>query len=89
LPDGDIGEWDGQHGDLERYNPRGKHKGSWNPEDGKQTKPRVKGRTIDPYWSPSMPTIDPETVQKSIWVTVGAGAVIIISEYWWVPLLAL
>ncbi len=32
TPDGDIIEWDGQHGELERYNPRGKHRGVWSPE---------------------------------------------------------
>jgi len=45
---GDIIEWDKQHGEVERYNPRGKHKGVWDPE-GKQIKPPVPGRTIDPF----------------------------------------
>ena len=48
LPGGDIGEWDGQHGEVERYNPRGKHKGVWSP-DGRQIKEPVPGRTIDPF----------------------------------------
>jgi RHS repeat-associated protein len=47
LPDGDIIEWDGQHGELERYNPRGKHKGVWSP-DGEPIKDPVPGRKIDP-----------------------------------------
>ncbi|MBY0370428.1 hypothetical protein K2X33_07060 [bacterium] len=43
--DGNIYEWDGQHGDLEKYNSRGKkHEGSFDPETGKQTRPPVKGR---------------------------------------------
>jgi len=76
LPDGDIGEWDGQHGDLERYNPRGKHKGSWNPEDGKQTKPPVPGRTIDPYWSPSFPSFTTEQIITG-GLIIGGAAIII------------
>ena len=47
-PDGDILEWDSQHGDVEVYNKRGKHKGSANPDTGKMTKDPVPGRTIDP-----------------------------------------
>jgi len=47
LPNGDIGEWDGQHGEVERYNPRGKHKGVWDP-DGNRIKDPVPGRKIDP-----------------------------------------
>jgi hypothetical protein len=31
LIDGDIIEWDGQHGEFERYKPRGKHIGVWDP----------------------------------------------------------
>jgi hypothetical protein len=73
LPDGDIGEWDGQHGELERYNPRGKHKGVWNPE-GKQIKPPVPGRTIDPYFSPN-----PELFRQIVTggLIVGGAAIII------------
>jgi RHS repeat-associated protein len=37
LPDGDIAEWDRQQGEVERYNPRGQHRGVWNPE-GKRLK---------------------------------------------------
>ena len=40
---GDIYEWDYQHGDIEIYDKRGKHKGSINPKTKKQ-KPPVKGR---------------------------------------------
>jgi RHS repeat-associated protein len=55
LPDGDIIEWDGQHGELERYNPRGKHKGVWSP-DGEEIKDPVPGRKIDPVLTPPSPT---------------------------------
>ena len=41
-------EWDYQHGDVEKYNKRGKHQGTINPETGKQTKPPVKGREVEP-----------------------------------------
>jgi RHS repeat-associated protein len=44
-PDGDVLEWDKQHGDIERYNKQGnKHKGSYDPETGKKTKEPVPGR---------------------------------------------
>lgn len=56
LPDGDIVEWDRSHGgELERYNPRGKHKGVWSPE-GEQIKDPVPGRTITPYSTPAVGT---------------------------------
>jgi len=73
LPDGDIGEWDGQHGEVERYNPRGKHKGVWDPQ-GKQIKPPVPGRTIDPYFSPN-----PELFRQIVTggLIVGGAAIII------------
>ncbi len=73
LPDGDIGEWDGQHGEVEVYNPRGKHKGVWDP-DGKQKKPPVSGRTIDPYFN-----LSPELYRQIITggLIVGGAAIII------------
>ncbi len=50
LPNGDIIEWDGQHGDLERYDKSGKkHKGSWDPQTGGQTKPKIPGRKTPKY----------------------------------------
>jgi RHS repeat-associated protein len=56
LPDGDIVEWDRSHGgELERYNPRGKHVGVWSP-DGQQIKDPVPGRTITPYATPNFGT---------------------------------
>jgi RHS repeat-associated protein len=51
LPDGDIIEWDSQHGEVERYNPRGKHVGVWD-KDGNQIKDPVPGRKIDPTITP-------------------------------------
>ncbi len=47
LPDGDLLEWDGQHGELERYNPKGKHKGVYSPE-GDRIGDAVPGRKIEP-----------------------------------------
>lgn len=46
--DGNIYEWDYQHGDVEKYDKRGKHKGSIDPKSGEQTKPPVKGRKVEP-----------------------------------------
>ena len=48
LPNGDILEWDGQHQELERYNPRGEHKDVRDPNTGVKTKDRVPGRWITP-----------------------------------------
>jgi hypothetical protein len=73
LPDGDIGEWDGQHGEVERYNKRGKHKGVWNP-DGQQIKPPVLGRTIDPFWS--MPNISTSDIINGGVILIGVGIII-------------
>lgn len=42
--DGDILEWDYQHGEVEVYNRQGKHQGSKKP-DGTDPKPAVPGRT--------------------------------------------
>jgi hypothetical protein len=44
---GDILEWDSQHGDVEVYDKRGNHKGSADPETGQMTKPPVPGRTTE------------------------------------------
>ena len=46
--EGNIYEWDYQHGDVEKYNKRGKHLGSIDPETGKQTKSPVNGREVEP-----------------------------------------
>jgi Cytotoxic len=42
-----IYEEDTQHGDLEKYNQRGKHEGSVDPRTGEITKGPVKGRMIE------------------------------------------
>lgn len=44
---GNIYEWDYQHGDVEKYDKRGKYKGSIDPKTGEQTKPPVKGRRLN------------------------------------------
>ena len=43
-PKRQIYEEDTQHGDLEKYNGRGMHKGTVDPETGEITKMPVKGR---------------------------------------------
>jgi hypothetical protein len=95
LPDGDIIEWDGQHGELERYNPRGKHKGVWSP-DGEQTKNPVPGRKIDPIrsnplpHSPAPPAMNSPNINwNAVGIGVGIGIVIILSDGLATPLLAL
>ena len=47
TPDGDILEWDSQHGEVEVYNKRGKHKGVADPNTGEIIKPEVPGRTTE------------------------------------------
>lgn len=46
--DGNIIEWDYQHGRVEKFDPKGKHLGEFNPNDGAQTKPKAPGRTVTP-----------------------------------------
>ncbi|MFA0961230.1 colicin E3/pyocin S6 family cytotoxin [Roseivirga sp. BDSF3-8] len=84
LPNGDILEWDGLHGELERYNPRGKHVGVWDPE-GNQTGDPIPGRRIDPIVNSPNPKSDPwyapssETVEDILVggvVLVGVGIII-------------
>ncbi len=45
--DGNIYEWDYQHGRVEKYNKNGKHIGEFNPVTGEQTKPAKKGRKVE------------------------------------------
>ena len=42
-----IYEEDTQHGELEKYNRRGRHEGSVDPDSGEIIKAPVKGRSID------------------------------------------
>jgi hypothetical protein len=42
-----IYEEDTQHGELEKYNRRGKHEGVVDPDTGEIIKGPVKGRTIE------------------------------------------
>jgi len=44
TPDGLILEWDSQHGELEVYDKRGRHKGSFDHETGEQIKDPIPGR---------------------------------------------
>jgi hypothetical protein len=44
---GQIYEEDTQHGELEKYNRRGKHEGSVNPDSREIMKDPVRGRYID------------------------------------------
>ncbi len=46
--DKNIYEWDSQHGELEKYNRRGKHQGAFDPKTGKQTKPANPQRRVEP-----------------------------------------
>jgi hypothetical protein len=46
-PKGQIYEEDTQHGDLEKYNGRGRHEGSVDPASGEIIKGPVKGRTTE------------------------------------------
>src|ERR1039458_637644 len=46
--DGDILEWDYQHGKVEKYNKKGKHQGEYDPNTGEQTKPPEPGREVEP-----------------------------------------
>ena len=43
--DGNIFEWDSQHGEMEIYDKQGKHQGSYNPKT-KEKKPPVKNRKV-------------------------------------------
>jgi len=46
-PQGNIYEWDSQHGRVEKYNKRGKHQGEYDPNSGKQTKPADPNRKVE------------------------------------------
>ena len=46
--DGNIYEWDYQHGEVEKYNPRGRHMGAYDPNTGEQTKPADPNREVEP-----------------------------------------
>jgi hypothetical protein len=46
--DGNIYEWDYQHGRVEKYNKRGKHLGEFDPNTGEQTKPADPSRRTEP-----------------------------------------
>lgn len=46
--EGNIYEWDSQHGALEKYNKKGRHLGEFDPESGRQLKPADSSRTVEP-----------------------------------------
>lgn len=46
--DGNIYEWDYQHGKVEKYNRQGKHLGEWDPKTNKQSKPADTTRRVEP-----------------------------------------
>ncbi|BAN54157.1 hypothetical protein PP4_23040 [Pseudomonas putida NBRC 14164] len=50
LPDGCICEWDSQHGEIEKYDRRGRHLGAFDPETGEQipTKNPKSDRRVEP-----------------------------------------
>jgi RHS repeat-associated protein len=73
LPDGDIIEWDGQHGEWERYNPRGKHTGVLSP-DGELIKDPVPGRRIEPIVQTTVNTAATVTAGYIIYKTIVAAA---------------
>ena len=45
---GNIYEWDYQHGTVEMYDPRGRHVGEFDPLDGHQVKPADPMRRVEP-----------------------------------------
>ena len=46
--EGNIFEWDSQHGRLEAYDKRGRHIGEFDPDTGLQTKPADPTRSVEP-----------------------------------------
>ena len=49
LPNGDIGEWDSQHGEVEVYDKTGKkHKGAYDPKSGEKKKDGDPKRKTEP-----------------------------------------
>ena len=50
LPNGCICEWDSQHGEVELYDKRGRHKGAYDPETGNPIpgKDAISTRRIEP-----------------------------------------
>jgi RHS repeat-associated protein len=46
--DGNIYEWDYQHGTVEKYDRKGRHQGEFDPDTGRQLKPANPQRTVEP-----------------------------------------
>jgi len=47
-PQGNIYEWDYQHGTVEVYDSSGRHLGEFDPDTAKQTKEANRNRTVEP-----------------------------------------
>ena len=48
LPNGDIGEWDSQHGEVEVYDKTGKnHKGAYDPKSGEKKKTEIQKEKLN------------------------------------------
>jgi hypothetical protein len=43
-----IFEWDSEHGRVDKYDRRGRHKGEFDPQTGEQTKEADKTRSVEP-----------------------------------------
>ncbi|WP_312177485.1 colicin E3/pyocin S6 family cytotoxin [Chryseobacterium sp.] len=70
---GTIYEWDGQHGEVEVYNKRGKHQGAKNPDTGEwKDKPAKPDRDFKPFTGSK--TI---TTYSIDWKAVGVGAAVV------------
>jgi len=46
--EGNIYEWDYQHGLVEKYSKRGRHLGEFDPTTGEQMKPADATRSVEP-----------------------------------------
>ncbi len=90
--DGTIYEWDGQHGEVEVYNKRGKHQGAKDPNTGEwKDKPAKPERDFKPFTSPRTTTtysVDWNAVGVGVGV-VGAVILIIVTDGAAAPILAL
>lgn len=48
APNGNIYEWDSQHGTLEKYDSNGRHLGEIDPDTGEELKATQPARSIEP-----------------------------------------
>jgi len=82
---GEIFEWDGKTGEVERYNPRGKHLGGFDPETGRQISPPDPGRNFKPFYAPTTRISDFSQMGNGM-KTVGVAfdAAIIVGSIIWI-----